>query len=347
MLRAYIKHEYTDKEVECLSNQLVAMISEYLLMCSAHPGNLVSPVVPKELERRLRPLTEYLTRVRGIETSDLRLRERAHTMQVAVYLHCIEANYEEGEVGNNSLVEAHHHQGPLLDFFLAITNGAVTFEEVITQVLRENEEYALEEVAEAEERLTKHKARRHAARCTYKKACEALKTTQRRHTSNNEIQEKDKALDKYQKWRDRVGGAKWSKMYAQAYLDRRSLDELQGVKDTPNPTDSEPEPETESSESSSTSESSSSDAMRSEESQPQHDQEEGEGDGMEVDNVEAEEAADEATDEEGDAEEPLRQGRPLSPTNNTDDRHLDSTPSAMPSHITVALPDLHVASPHP
>ena len=71
-------------------------------------------------------------------TRDLRVLERAKTLWVAVWLHCLDmAATGDGEA-SYSLDATRHGRGPLLEFLLAPQASSLTFEEVIHQVLAEN-----------------------------------------------------------------------------------------------------------------------------------------------------------------------------------------------------------------
>ena len=71
-------------------------------------------------------------------TQDLRVLERAKTIQVAVWLHRLDmATTGDGEA-SYSLEVTRHGRGPLVGFLLAPQTSSLTFEEVIDRVLVEN-----------------------------------------------------------------------------------------------------------------------------------------------------------------------------------------------------------------
>ena len=90
---------HPDKEVACITNQVLCMIVEYHLRCASCGPIMTSPVVPAEVEQLLSPLEEYLSDEDGVEaayTRDLREFERSRTMRVAVWLHRIDMEASSG-----------------------------------------------------------------------------------------------------------------------------------------------------------------------------------------------------------------------------------------------------------
>ena len=121
-----------------LNNQVLCMISEYHLMCLSQGPSYISPVV-LEVAKNLPPsMEEYLAGGDFQGTQDLKVLERAKTLQVAVWLHCLDmATTGDGEA-SYSLEVARHGRGPLVGLLLAPQASSLTFEEVIDWVLAEN-----------------------------------------------------------------------------------------------------------------------------------------------------------------------------------------------------------------
>ena len=73
-----------------LNNQVLCMISEYHLTCLSQGPSFVSPVLPEAAKNLLPSLEEYLAGGDFQGTRDLRVLERAKTLRVAVWLHCLD-----------------------------------------------------------------------------------------------------------------------------------------------------------------------------------------------------------------------------------------------------------------
>ena len=129
-----------DKEVVCITNQVLCMIAEYHLRCASCGPIMTSPVVPAQVEHLLSPLEEYLSDEDGVEaayTRDLREFERSRTMRVAVWLHRIDMEASSGRL-SQSLHASDHTEGPLLKYFLAPGTSTINFGDVVLRVLVEN-----------------------------------------------------------------------------------------------------------------------------------------------------------------------------------------------------------------
>ena len=109
-----------------LNNMVLCMILEYHLTCLCQGPSYVSPVLPGAARDLLPPLEEYRTGSDFQGTRDARVLERAKTLCVAVWLHCLDMDASE------------HNKGPLLEFFLTPQASNLTFEEVVHRVLGEN-----------------------------------------------------------------------------------------------------------------------------------------------------------------------------------------------------------------
>ena len=121
-----------------LNNQVLCMISEYHLMCLSQGPSYISPVLPDAAKNLLPSLEEFLAGNDFQGTRDLRVLERAKTLQVAVWLHRLDmATTGDGEA-SYSLEVTWHSRGPLLKFLLTPQASNLMFEEVIDRVLIEN-----------------------------------------------------------------------------------------------------------------------------------------------------------------------------------------------------------------
>ena len=121
-----------------LNTQVLCIILEYHLMCLSQGPSYVSPVLPEAAKNLLPSMEEYLAGGDFQGTQDLRVLERAKTLRVAVWLHCLDmAATGDGEAFY-SLEITWHSRGPLVGFLPAPQASSLTFEEVIDWVLVEN-----------------------------------------------------------------------------------------------------------------------------------------------------------------------------------------------------------------
>ena len=121
-----------------LNNQVLCMILEYHLTSLSQGSSFVSPVLPKAVKDLLPPVEEYMTDSGFQGIQDLRVLEKARTLQVAVWLHRLDMATAGDGMASYSLDAVQHGRGPLLEFLLAPQASSLTFEEVIHQVLAEN-----------------------------------------------------------------------------------------------------------------------------------------------------------------------------------------------------------------
>ena len=114
------------------------MVSEYHLTCLSQGSSCISPVLPEAAKDLLPPIEEYLADDSFHGTRDLRVKEKAKTLWVSVWLHRLDMAAAEDGTASLSLDVARHGRRPLLEFLLAPKTSSLTFEEVIQQVLAEN-----------------------------------------------------------------------------------------------------------------------------------------------------------------------------------------------------------------
>ena len=123
--------------------QILCMIAEYHMACVTRGSPVTSPIVPRGLEERLPPLADYALPEDRSGATDVRVRDhRARTLQVAVWCHRLDMALSEESASSGSLVRSRHRLGNLLAYFLSPrTAWELQFEDVITQVLRENQRH--------------------------------------------------------------------------------------------------------------------------------------------------------------------------------------------------------------
>ena len=125
-------------EAKSLNNQVLCMISEYHLTCLSQGSSCISLVLLEAAKDLLPSIEEYLADDSFQGSRDLRVVEKAKTLWVAVWLHCLDMASAENGTASLSLDATRHSRGPLLEFLLALQTSSLTFEEVIQWVLAEN-----------------------------------------------------------------------------------------------------------------------------------------------------------------------------------------------------------------
>ena len=107
-------------------------------MCLSQVPSYVSPVLPEAAKDLLPPLEEYRAGGDFQGTWDVRVLERAKTLRVAVWLHCLDMATAGDREASYPLDTSEHGRGPLLEFLLAPQASNLTVEEVVHRVLGEN-----------------------------------------------------------------------------------------------------------------------------------------------------------------------------------------------------------------
>ena len=125
-------------KAKSLNNQVLCMIPDYHLTCLSQGSSCISLVLPDAAKDLLPPIEEYLADDSFQGTRDLRVKGKAKTLWVAVWLHRLDMAAAEDGTASLSLDVAWHSRGPLLEFLLAPQKSSLMFEEVIQQVLAEN-----------------------------------------------------------------------------------------------------------------------------------------------------------------------------------------------------------------
>ena len=141
-LRAY----YSGVDPQTLKTwacQILCMISEYHMACMTRGYPVTSPILPREIEDRLPPLTDYTSPEDRSGVTDVRIRDhQARTLRVAVWFHRFDMALSEEPTASGSLVRTPHGLRHLLAYFLGPrTAWELQFKDVITQVLKENQRH--------------------------------------------------------------------------------------------------------------------------------------------------------------------------------------------------------------
>ena len=91
-------------------------------------------------------------------TRDVRVLDRAKTLQVAAWLHRLDMSASGDGMASETLEALQHSQGPLLESFLAPMMSNLTFKEVVDCVLHENwcnAQYSLDDLRAHRTRVRK------------------------------------------------------------------------------------------------------------------------------------------------------------------------------------------------
>ena len=110
------------------------------MVCMTRGSPVTSPIVPRELEEHLPPLADYASPKDRSGATNVRVRDhQARTLRVAIWCHQLDMALSEEPDSSGSLVRSRHRLGCLLTYFLGSgTTWELQFEDVVTQVLKEN-----------------------------------------------------------------------------------------------------------------------------------------------------------------------------------------------------------------
>ena len=174
-LQAY----YTRVDPQTLNTwacQILCMIAEYHMACVTRGPRVTRPIVPRELEDRLPPLADYASPEDRSGSTDVRVRDhRARTLWVAVWCHQLDMAISEEPASSGSLVRSGHRLGRLLAYFLGPgTTWELQFEDVVTQVLKENLRHVEKRCTDVASSLRKCNKRRTNLRTEFDATSEAM-----------------------------------------------------------------------------------------------------------------------------------------------------------------------------
>ena len=123
--------------------QILCTISKYHMACMTRGSPVTSPILPREIEDWLPPLTDYTSPEDRVGVTNVRVWDhQARTLRVAVWLHRLDMTLSEEPAASESLVRAQHSPGHLLAYFLGPgTAWELQFEDIINQVLKKNQRH--------------------------------------------------------------------------------------------------------------------------------------------------------------------------------------------------------------
>ena len=134
-------HQYPEMEpheARSLGNQVLCMIVEYHLTGLAQGSSSIGLVLLEAAKDLLPPVQDYLAGGEFQGTQDMRIVERAKTLQIAAWLHHLDMAADGDETASLSLEATKHERGPLLELLLALMMSSLTFMEVVECVLAKN-----------------------------------------------------------------------------------------------------------------------------------------------------------------------------------------------------------------
>ena len=134
----HLHPELLPHEARSLGNQVLCMIAEYHLTSSAQGLSSLSPVLPEVARDLLPPIEDYIVGGAFQGMRDVRVVDRAKTLQIATWLHCLDMLAVGDGIASQTLEVKQHGRGPLLDLLLAPMMSSLTFAEVVECVLNEN-----------------------------------------------------------------------------------------------------------------------------------------------------------------------------------------------------------------
>ena len=170
----------TDMGIVQLTNLLLVCVSEFHLTRSIRG---CGPIIPPEIEGRLRDLREYLPHDdTGNPYTDVCEKDRGNLMRLACWFHCLDMAFMYSQGTAQSLRRDDHLEiGNLLHYLIAPGVGFLTWTEVIDQVLQENEDDTCRQHEEVKDNLKSGKLRLPQIEKEIKEAKKELKHIQKQH----------------------------------------------------------------------------------------------------------------------------------------------------------------------
>ena len=174
-LQAY----YTRVDPQTLSTwacQILCMIAEYHMAYVTRGSPVTSPIVPRGLKECLLSLADYAPPKDRTGATDVRIRDhQARTLRVAVLCHRLDMALSEEPASSGSQVRSRHRLRNLLAYFLSPgTAWELQFEDVVTQVLKENQRHVEKKRTKAATSLGKHNKWRTNLRVEFDATSEAM-----------------------------------------------------------------------------------------------------------------------------------------------------------------------------
>ena len=186
------------------------------------------PLLPPEIEGRLRDLREYLPHDdAGFPSTDVREKDKGNLLRLACWLHCLDMAFTYSRGTAQSFRRKDHEEiGNLLHFLLAPRVGPLTSADVIDRVLQENRDDTLRQLEEAKDGLESGQARLPKLEKEIAEAKRELKHIKRQHTTRPSdvqcAQRKCECLQQEKEEKEEYfKQCRYEVAYCQHYLDKR------------------------------------------------------------------------------------------------------------------------------
>ena len=102
----HLHPEVLPHEARSLGNQVLCMIAEYHITSHAQGLLSLSPVLPEAVRDLLPPVEDYIGGGAFRGTRDVRVVERAKTLQIATWLHHLDMVVEGDQIASQTLEAA-------------------------------------------------------------------------------------------------------------------------------------------------------------------------------------------------------------------------------------------------
>ena len=99
----HLHPEVLPHDTRSLGNQALCMIVEYHLASHAQGSSSLSPVLLEAARELLPPIYSYIGGVGFCGTRDVRVMERAKTLRIATWLHCLGMVVEGDQIVSQTL----------------------------------------------------------------------------------------------------------------------------------------------------------------------------------------------------------------------------------------------------
>ena len=102
----HLHPEVLPHDVRSLGNQVLCMILEYHLGSHTQGSLSLSPVLPEDVRELLPPVDSYIGGMGFRGMRDVRVVERAKTLRITTWLHCLDMAAEGDQIASQTLEAA-------------------------------------------------------------------------------------------------------------------------------------------------------------------------------------------------------------------------------------------------
>ena len=203
---------------------MLVCVNEYHLTRSIRG---CGPLLPPEIEGRLKDLKEYLPHNEaGFPSTDVQEKDKGTLLRLACWLHHLNMAFTYNRGTTQSLRrEDHKETGSLLQFLLAPGVGPLTAADVIDRVLLENQDDTLRQLEEAQNSLESGRVRLPQLEKEIAEAKQEMKHIKKQHTTQpsdvQRTQRKCDCLQQEKKEKEYLKQCRYEVAYCQHYLDKQ------------------------------------------------------------------------------------------------------------------------------